>query len=105
MWFGVAAAVLAAGAQANEAEVKKNLQSRYPGISFESVIRTPLPGIYEVYANGAIIYTDEKVNYVFVDAKLVDAKTRTDLTGLRMRKLQAIPFDSLPLNQSFKLVR
>ncbi len=105
IWLCMATSLAAGVALANEAEVKKNLQARYPGIPIESVMRSPLPGIYEVYANGAIIYTDEKVNYVFVEARLVDAKTRTDLTAERMRKLQAIPFDSLPLNQSFKIVR
>jgi len=98
------AATMTGSVFASEAEVRKNLQARYPGIPIESVTRSPLPGIFEVYANGAIIYTDEKVNYVFIDGRLVDAKSRTDLTGLRMRKLQAIPFESLPLNQSFKMV-
>lgn len=92
-------------ALANEAEVRKGMQARYPGITIESVTRTPIPGIYEVYANGSIIYTDEKVNYLIAEGRLVDAKTRTDLTSERLRKLQAIPFDALPLAQSFKIVR
>ena len=101
----LAAVVTGCFAQAKEAEVKKNMQARYPGIPVESVTRSPVPGLYEVFANGVIIYTDEKVNYVFAEGRLVDAKTRTDLTGERLRKLQAIPFDSLPLQQSFKVVR
>ena len=101
----MAAGFLSGVAQANEAEVRKNMQARYPGIAVESVARTPLPGIYEVYANGVIIYTDEKVSHVIAEGRLVDTKTRTDLTAERLRKLQAIPFDSLPLQQSFKLVR
>ena len=90
---------------ANEAEVRKNMQARYPGIPVESVARTPLPGIYEVYAGGIVIYTDEKVNYLIAEGRLVDAHTRTDLTAERLRKLRAIPFNSLPLNQSFTIVR
>jgi thiol:disulfide interchange protein DsbC len=105
MGLGLALALAAGVAVAKEAEVRKNMQARYPGIPVESVARTPIPGIYEVFANGVIIYTDEKVNYVIAEGKLVDAKTRTDLTAERLRKLQAIPFDSLPLNQSFKIVR
>lgn len=97
---------LASGlARASEAEIRKNMQARYPGIAVESVARTPLPGIYEVFANGVIIYTDEKVNYVIAEGRLVDARTRTDLTAERLRKLQAIPFESLPLQQSFTVVR
>jgi thiol:disulfide interchange protein DsbC len=102
-WSLVAATSGLAGA--NEAEVRKNMQVRYPGIPVESVVRTPMPGIYEVFANGVIIYTDKDVNYVIAEGRLVDAKSRTDLTAERLRKLQAIPFDSLPLQQSFKVVR
>ena len=101
-----ALAALASGvAAANEAEVRKNMQARYPGIPVESVTRTPMPGIYEVFANGVIIYTDKDVNYVIAEGRLVEAKTRTDLTAERLRKLQAIPFEALPLAQSFKVVR
>jgi len=107
-WLAIAWLLIAAGSRlawASEADVKKNMQARYPGIPVESVARTPLPGIYEVFANGTILYTDEQVNYIIADGRLVDARTRTDLTGERLRKLQAIPFDSLPLQQSFKVVR
>lgn len=92
-------------AQNVEAEVRKAMQARYPGIPVESVAKTPMAGIFEVYANGVVLYTDKDVNYVIAEGKLVDAKTRTDLTAERLRKLQAIPFDTLPLNQSFKIVR
>jgi len=98
-------ALIAAAAHANEAEVRKNMQARYPGIPVESVARTPLPGIYEVYAGGIVIYTDEKVNYLIAEGRLVDANTRTDLTAERLRKLRAIPFKELPLSQSFTIVR
>jgi thiol:disulfide interchange protein DsbC len=99
------AGLLSTAVHANEAEVRKNMQARYPGIPVESVARTPLPGIYEVYAGGIVIYTDEKVNYLIAEGRLVDANTRTDLTAERLRKLRAIPFNSLPLNQSFTIVR
>jgi len=105
--LGVALAIACGtvSAQNVEAEVRKAMQARYPGIPIESVAKTPMPGIFEVYANGVVLYTDKDVNYVIAEGRLVDAKTRTDLTAERLRKLQAIPFDSLPLNQSFKLVR
>ena len=102
--IGLVAAVLSAVAQADEAEVRKNMQARYPGIPVDSVTRTPMPGIYEVFANGIILYTDEKVDYVIAEGRLVDAKTRVDLTSKRLRTLQGIPFNSLPLDQSFKIV-
>ena len=98
-WVGVCAA------QTSEDDVRKAFQARYPGITVESVARTPMAGIWEIYANGIVLYTDEKVNYLIAEGRLVDAKTRTDLTAERMRKLQAIAFDNLPLNNAFKMVR
>jgi thiol:disulfide interchange protein DsbC len=105
--LGVVLAVVcgAASAQTVEAEVRKAMQARYPGIPVESVARTPMPGIFEVYANGVVLYTDKDVNYVIAEGRLVDAKTRTDLTAQRLRKLQAIPFATLPLDQAFRMVR
>jgi thiol:disulfide interchange protein DsbC len=108
IWFAslfLVGGLLSAAAQANEALVRKNMQARYPGITVESVARTPLPGIYEVFANGIILYTDEKVNYLIAEGRLVDVNTRTDLTAERLRKLQAIAFGTLPLNDSFTMVR
>jgi hypothetical protein len=35
------AGLLSTAVQANEAEVRKNMQARYPGIPVESVARTP----------------------------------------------------------------
>jgi len=103
--LALAAACGSVGAQNVEAEVRKAMQVRYPGIPVESVAKTPIAGIFEVYANGVVLYTDKDVNYVIAEGRLVDAKTRTDLTAERLRKLQAIPFESLPLAQAFKVVR
>ena len=102
---GLIAALASGYVQANEAEVRKNMAVRYPGVTVESVVRTPIPGIYEVFANGSIIYTDEKVNYLIAEGRLVDARSRTDLTAERLRKLQAIAFNTLPFNQSITMVR
>jgi len=40
----------------------------------ESVAKTPMPGLYEVIANGHIFYVDEKVNFV-IRGTLFDART------------------------------
>jgi thiol:disulfide interchange protein DsbC len=103
--LALAAACGVAAAQNVEAEVRKAMEARYPGIPIESVTKTPMQGIFEVYANGTVLYTDKDVNYIIADGRLVDTKTRTDLTAERLHKLQALPFASLPLNQSFKVVR
>lgn len=92
-------------AGASEATVKTAMQKKYPDIEVESVTRTPLAGIYEVFANGQLIYTDEKVGYLFINGSMIDTGKKMNLTEERMSRLTAIKFDQLPLDLAFKMVR
>ena len=62
-------------------------------------------GLYEVYADGNIFYTDEKMTAILVGGHLIDAKTMKNVTDERMRKLTAIKFNELPLDRAIKQVR
>lgn len=92
-------------AAASEATVKQAMQKKYPNIPVESVAKTPIPGIYEVFAGGEVIYVDEKVNYLIAQGRLIDVARNTDLTDERLRALTAIKFDQLPLDLAFRMVR
>ncbi len=92
-------------AAASEATVKQAMQKKYPDVPVESVARTPIAGIYEVYAGGDILYVDENVNYMIVQGKLIDVARRTDLTDERLRVLTAVKFDQLPLDLAFRMIK
>lgn len=92
-------------ATANEAGVKAALLKKYPQIQIQSVAKTPLAGIYEVYADGQMHYTDEKATYLFVNAMMIDTDKKTNLTEERMNKLNAVSFDQLPLDLAFRKVK
>ena len=92
-------------AGASEAKVKAAMQKKYPDIAVESVTKTPLAGIYEVYANGQLIYTDEKAAYLFVNAHMIDTEKKANLTEERMNRLTAIKFNELPLDLAFKKIK
>jgi thiol:disulfide interchange protein DsbC len=98
-------ACASAVAGASEAAVKAALLKKYPDVPVESVTKTPLPGIYEVFTNGQMIYTDENATYLFVNANLIDTEKKANLTEERMSKLTAIRFDQLPLNLAVKKVK
>ena len=55
---------------ADEASVKKAIEAKLGGNKVTSVTKTPYLGLYEVYADGQIFYTDEKITLTG-DAKLV----------------------------------
>ena len=92
-------------ALADEASLKKALEAAYPKFKIESVVKTPYTGLYEVFMGGQIIYTDEKLTFLIAEGRLVDPKTKKDITGERMEELTKIDFHSLPLDQAIKVVK
>ncbi|MDP3537420.1 MAG: DsbC family protein [Azonexus sp.] len=91
-------------AAADEAEIKKSLESKL-GAKVESVTKAGYLGLYEVYSDGNIFYTDEKMTAILINGQLIDAKTMKNVTEERMRKLTAIKFSDLPLDRAIKQVR
>ena len=96
-------ALLCPHVQADEADVRKAIEAKL-GTKVLSVTKSPYLGLYEVFANGQIIYTDEKLSVIVVGA-LIDGQTMQDHTAERMQKLMAIKFSELPLEYAVKQVR
>lgn len=99
------AGVMAATAWADEASLKKTIESTYPKVKIQSITKTPFAGLYEVFLDGQIIYTDEKLTFLIVEGRLVDPKSRRDLTAERMDELTRVDFSSLPLDKAIKVVK
>ncbi|MBK7674840.1 DsbC family protein [Accumulibacter sp.] len=85
------------------AVIKKSVETKLAR-TVTSVTKTPYLGLYEVYVDGQIVYTDEKVSALLIGA-LVDGKTMKNVTDERMQKLTAIKFADLPLALAVKQVR
>ena len=100
----VAVLAFVAPAKADEAEIRKNVEAKLQA-KVESVTKSGYLGLYEVYADGNIFYTDEKVSAILVGAQLIDAKNMKNVTEDRMHKLTAIKFSDLPLERAVKVVR
>lgn len=92
-------------AMADEASVKKAVEAAYPKFKVESVTKTNYAGLYEVFMGGQIIYTDEKMSFLIAEGRVVDPKTKKDITGERLEELTKIDFSSLPLEQAIKVVK
>lgn len=90
---------------ADEASVKKAVEAAYPKFKVESVTKTGYAGLYEVFMAGQIIYTDERMTFLIAEGRLVDPKTKKDITGERLEELTKIDFSSLPLDQAIKVVK
>ena len=101
-----ALAVLPGAAHADETAVKKAVEGFVGSpTAVESVAKLPYGGLYEVLMkSGELVYTDEKVSFL-LDGRLIDTKTRRDVTAARMAQLSAIDFGTLPLDQAIKQVK
>jgi len=105
--FLIACASLLAGtAWSQEATIRKNLGERIPQLQqLDEVIKSPMPGLYEIRVNGnEIYYTDADGNYL-VQGNLIDTRQKRNLTEERIEKLSAIAFDALPFQDAFTMVR
>ncbi len=99
------ASSLALNVWADEASLKKAIEAAYPKLKVYSVTKTPFNGLYEVFLGEEIFYTDEKFTYFIVEGRLIDAKSRKNLTADRMEELTKVDFNNLPLNQAIKVVK
>src|SRR5919109_2863023 len=98
---------LAASASADEAQIRKVLGEKLGGVKIEGIQPGPL-GLYEVRFRSTggtrIVYTDANATHIFL-GKIYETETDRDVTEERLRKLNAIKFDALPLEQAVKIQR
>src|SRR5262245_32888778 len=103
------AALLASSlAAANEAAIRKALEPKLSSSKIEGIQPGPMPGLWEVRLRTAegmrLIYTDANGSYV-IQGTIYETRSDRNLTEERMRKLNAIKFESLPLDQAVKVQR
>ena len=108
-WLALASLALAvltpASAQAQEATIRKNLSERLPNIpKIDEISKTPMNGLYEVRMGSDIMYSDAEGNFL-IQGALIDVRQKRNLTEERIDRLSAIPFDQLPLKNTFSQVR
>jgi thiol:disulfide interchange protein DsbC len=104
----LAAYAFASLAHADEAMIRRVLESKMGGIRIEGIQAAPIPGLYEVRYRSAegmqVVYTDANANHIIVGT-IYEAQSSRNLTEERMRKLNAIKFESLPLDLAVKVQR
>ena len=88
-----------------EAAVKKLVEPRLgDNVKVDSVTKTPYGGLFEVRIGSEILYTDEKVQYLFV-GNVIDAQNQTNYTKARIDELSKIKFADLPFDSALKMVK
>jgi thiol:disulfide interchange protein DsbC len=75
----LALALVSLSAVASEDAVRERMETLIPGVSPDTVVETPVEGVYEVRYGTQILYMSADGKYVF-QGNLVDTETRTNLT-------------------------
>lgn len=87
------------------AAIKKTLTEKFPGAEIKGISKTSyLGGLYEVQFDDRIVYTDAKVSHVLVGS-VYDVNAKTNLTEQRLKKLNRIAWENLPLELAIKKVK
>jgi thiol:disulfide interchange protein DsbC len=84
--------------------IKAELKKKLPEAPVDSVRKAGYGNLYEVVAGGEIIYTDDKTTFLLV-GPIVDLKTKENVTESRLRVVNAVKFETLPLESAIKIVR
>jgi len=100
---------LAAAARADEAAIRKAVEAFLgDDAKVQGISRAGFLNLYEVRVATPeglrLLYTDGAASH-FIIGNVFDARAQTDLTESRLRKLNAIRFEELPLAQAFRIVR
>ncbi|MCG6953757.1 MAG: DsbC family protein [Betaproteobacteria bacterium] len=93
---------------ADEAAVRRQVETRLSDAKVLEVRKLPYGGLYEVALRNAqgvrVIYTDADAK-VFVIGSLIDSASGENLTEVRLRKLTAIDWKSLPFDSAITMKR
>jgi thiol:disulfide interchange protein DsbC len=99
--------IFAAAAHADEAQIRRVVEAQLEGAKVEGVEPAPL-GLYEVRVRTPrgvqVVYTDTNARHIII-GRIYDTQTERDITAERLRKLNAVKFDALPLDQAVKIQR
>ena len=69
--------------------IKAQFEAIYPAMKIQSILPSPIAGLYEVFTNGNILYIDKSGKYVLAGATLVEDTTQRNLTEERLNELNA----------------
>ncbi|WP_395401132.1 DsbC family protein [Pseudoduganella sp. UC29_106] len=74
----------------DEDRVLAAVRKAYPGTAVDRAVRTPMPGVYEIWMGANVAFVSSKNPRYMVFGRLVDLKTMRDLTDAKLRAARVI---------------
>ena len=85
-------------------KIKAELRRTIPEAQVAGVRKIAYGNLYEVLVGSEIFYTDDKASFLVLGS-IVDLKTRENVTEARLKQVNRVAFDALPIDQAIKIVR
>lgn len=85
-------------------KLKATLQSRLENMKIENISKSPISGVFEVRVDSHILYSDANGDYL-VTGDMINAKTKENLTKIRLSEINRIDFSELPLKNAIKFTK
>jgi thiol:disulfide interchange protein DsbC len=86
------------------AQIKKNLEARYPQVKVVDVKPAPVAGLYEVFTGDSIVYASPDGSYL-IGGPLINTANKSNVTAARLDERNSIDFAALPLDLAIKTVK
>jgi thiol:disulfide interchange protein DsbC len=96
--------LMSSAAWANEAQIRHSITQFLPGARIGEIKKTPFKGIYEVIVDGALTYTNETGQVMFI-GNAMDLKNRRNVAADRQAELGRVKFSKLPLADAITIVK
>jgi len=90
---------------ADETKLRKIIAESYPNLPIKSIAKTNYNDLYEIFLGDQIVYSDESFSFLIIEGRLVNPKTRVDLTNERLEELTRVNFNNLPFEKAIKVVK
>lgn len=101
---GLVTLCLAQCAWAGEADIKAEIEAKFPYAKVVGIHKTPYSGLYEVVFSDHLAYVDASGRYFF-SGNVFDLRTMQNLTAAHEQKLHPSGFDTLPFDLAIKQVK
>jgi len=90
---------------ADEGKLRGIISESYPDLQIKKITKTNYNDLYEIFLGDQIVYSDESFSFLIIEGRLVNPKTRVDLTSARLEELTRVNFSSLPFEMAIKVVK
>ncbi len=94
---------IAAATNPPENTIKAALKNKLPDLVVDSILPTPIDGVYEVDSGRKVFYVNKSADYAFI-GNLIDLNSKVSLTEDRTNRLNKIEWSRLPVDVAIRRV-